>query len=119
MDQPITIEPGQTVLIPTGLAVALPQGFELQIRGRSGLNSKGFVVLFGTIDAGYSDEFSVVAMNLTGEAFEVSPGMRIAQAVIARLVSVEPMEVEKEAFELLAAATGSKRGMGGFGSSGL
>lgn len=110
---PMVIDPGQRVLVPTGLAIALPPGFELQIRPRSGLALKNGIVLPnspGTIDEDYRGELQVIVMNAGNEPFTVERGMRIAQAVLAPVVRVGWVEVA----ELDATA----RGVGGFGSTG-
>ena len=106
-------QPLQRTLVPTGLFIALPAGFEAQVRPRSGLAAKhGITVLNtpGTIDADYRGEIKVILVNLSQEPFEIVPGERIAQMVIARHEQVEWEEVE----ELDA----TERGAGGFGSTG-
>ena len=113
LEQPVTLAPLQRALIPTGLYIALPAGFEAQVRPRSGLAAKhGITVLNtpGTIDADYRGELRVILVNLSDQPFEVVPGERIAQMVIARHEQVEWEEVE----ELDA----TERGAGGFGSTG-
>lgn len=108
-----TIEPGGRVLVPTGLAVAVPEGYELQLRPRSGLALKHGVTLPNTpatIDADYRGELQVILINLGHEPFEVRRGERIAQMLVQR---VEPV-VFREVTELPA----SGRGSGGFGSTG-
>ena len=110
---PLVIAPGQRVLVPTGLAIALPPGFELQVRPRSGLALKHGIILPnspGTIDEDYRGELQVIVMNAGNEPFTVERGMRIAQAVLAPVVRVAWSEVA----ELDATA----RGVGGFGSTG-
>ena len=113
LEEPITLQPLQRTLVPTGLFMALPAGFEAQVRPRSGLAAKhGITVLNtpGTIDADYRGEIKVILVNLSNEPFEIVPGERIAQMVIARHEQVEWEQVE----ELDATA----RGAGGFGSTG-
>ena len=113
LEEPITLQPLQRTLVPTGLFMALPAGFEAQVRPRSGLAAKhGITVLNtpGTIDADYRGEIMVILVNLSNEPFEIVPGERIAQMVIARHEQVEWEQVE----ELDA----TERGAGGFGSTG-
>jgi dUTP pyrophosphatase len=113
LEEPITLQPLQRTLVPTGLFIALPAGFEAQVRPRSGLAAKhGITVLNtpGTIDADYRGEIKVILVNLSQEPFEIVPGERIAQMVIARHEQVQWEEVE----ELDA----TERGAGGFGSTG-
>ena len=113
LEAPVTLQPLQRTLVPTGLFIALPAGFEAQVRPRSGLAAKhGITVLNtpGTIDADYRGEIKVILVNLSQEPFEIVPGERIAQMVIARHEQVQWEEVE----ELDA----TERGAGGFGSTG-
>jgi dUTP pyrophosphatase len=108
----VTLEPGDTKLVATGLAIELPPGFEAQIRPRSGLALKYSITLPNspaTIDPGYRGEIRVILQNLGREPFQISPGERIAQMVIARYEAVEWEESE---------LADSLRGEGGFGSSG-
>jgi dUTP pyrophosphatase len=108
----VTLGPGETKLVPTGLAIELPAGYEAQIRPRSGLALKHSITLPNspaTIDPGYRGEIRVILQNLGPEPFQISPGERIAQMVIARYEAVEWEEGE---------LTDSVRGEGGFGSSG-
>jgi len=110
---PMVIVPGQRVLVPTGLTIALPPGYELQVRPRSGLALKNGIVLPnspGTIDEDYRGEVQVIVMNAGTEPFTVERGMRIAQAVLAPVVRVSWREVE--------ALDETARGTGGFGSTG-
>lgn len=114
LEAPITIEPLQRVLIPTGLFMALPEGFEAQVRPRSGLAIKrGITVLNtpGTIDADYRGEIGVILINLSQETFVVEDGERIAQMVIARHEQAQWDEVE--------VLDETERGAGGFGHSGV
>lgn len=111
--EPVTLKSLERTLVPTGLFIALPQGYEAQIRPRSGLAAKhGITVLNtpGTIDADYRGEIKVILVNLSAEEFTVEPGERIAQMVIARHESVEWEEVET--------LDETARGAGGFGSTG-
>jgi len=113
LEQPVVLKPLQRALIPTGLFIALPAGYEAQVRPRSGLAIKhGITVLNtpGTVDADYRGEVCVILVNLSDQPFEVVPGERIAQMVVARHEQVEWEQVE----ELDA----TERGAGGFGSTG-
>jgi dUTP pyrophosphatase len=110
----LVIEPGCRALVPTGLAIALPEGYEAQVRPRSGLALKnGLTVLNspGTIDADYRGEVQVILANLGAESFTVTRGMRVAQMVIASYMRV--------AWETVTELPKSARGVGGFGSTGL
>ena len=114
IDQPIELQPLQRVLVPTGLFLALPEGFEAQVRPRSGLAlKKGITVLNspGTIDADYRGEICVILVNLSNEDFEIVDGERIAQMVVAKHETVEWNEVE-----ILGT---TERGEGGFGHTGV
>jgi dUTP pyrophosphatase len=109
-----TLAPGARLLFATGFAVAIPEGFEIQIRPRSGLALRHGVTLPNTpatIDSDYRGELKVALVNLGSEAFDVTRGMRIAQLVVAR---VEPAE-----FRTVDALPETGRGAGGFGSTGL
>ena len=113
LTEPVELKPLERKLIPTGLYIELPAGFEAQIRPRSGLAlKKGITVLNtpGTIDADYRGEIGVILVNLSQEAFVVEPGERICQMVIARYeqVQLEPVTVLSE----------TVRGEGGFGHTG-
>lgn len=113
-DTPVTIAPLGRAIIPTGLYLEIPAGYEVQVRPRSGLAAKkGITVLNapGTIDADYRGEVCVILVNLSGEEFTVRKGERIAQLVLAR-----HEVVEWESSESLA---DSERGAGGFGSTGV
>ena len=114
LEQPIELQPLQRALVPTGLFLALPAGFEAQVRPRSGLAiKKGITVLNspGTIDADYRGEVCVILVNLSDEPFVIADGERIAQMVIARHEQVEWCEVE--------VLTSTERGAGGFGHTGV
>jgi dUTP pyrophosphatase len=114
IENPITINPIQRVLIPTGLKIEIPQGYECQVRPRSGLAAKfGITVLNtpGTIDSDYRGEIKIILINLGGEPFTINNGDRIAQLVFAPVVQVA-MEESVELSE-------TNRGSGGFGSTGL
>jgi len=113
LEAPLTLGPLERALVPTGLYIALPAGFEAQVRPRSGLAAKhGITVLNtpGTIDADYRGEIKVILVNLSQTLFEIVPGERIAQMVIARHERVEWVEVD--------ALDETSRGAGGFGSTG-
>ncbi len=113
LDEPVTLQPMERRLIPTGLAVAIPRGYEAQIRARSGLSIKHGITMVngvGTIDADYRGEFGVLVINLGQEAFTIEHGMRIAQMVIARHERAEWIEVDK--------LDETERGEGGYGSTG-
>lgn len=112
-DQPMTLKPGGRALVPTGLKIAVPPGYECQVRPRSGLALKHGVTCLntpGTVDADYRGEIGVILVNLGEEDFVVRRGQRIAQAVIAAHAQVAWEEVE--------ALEESERGAGGFGSTG-
>lgn len=114
LDQPITLAPMQRCLVPTGLYMALPIGFEAQVRPRSGLAiKKGITVLNspGTIDADYRGEVCVILINLSAEPFVIEDGERIAQMVIARY--------EQVAWEEVEVLDDTERGAGGFGHTGV
>ena len=112
-DAPLTIAPRERILVPTGLAISLPEGFEAQIRPRSGLAlTHGVTVLNapGTIDCDYRGEIGVILVNHGSAPFEISRGDRIAQLVVAPVVAAELVEVES--------LGDSARGSRGFGSTG-
>ncbi len=114
IDNPIELKPLERKLIPTGLFISLPQGYEAQVRPRSGLALKrGITVLNspGTIDADYRGEIGVILVNLSAEPFVVNDGERIAQMVIARHEQAEWAEVDE--------LDDTVRGAGGFGHSGV
>lgn len=109
----LEIPPGGRALVPTGLTIALPPGYELQVRPRSGLALKHGIVLPnspGTVDEDYRGELQVIVMNAGAAPFRIERGMRIAQAVVAPVVRVDWQEV--------AELPPSGRGAGGFGSTG-
>lgn len=111
---PVTLQPGERAAIPTGIALAIPQGFEGQVRPRSGLALKHAVTVLnapGTIDADYRGEVQVILVNFGTEPFTVTRGMRIAQLVFAPVVRAAMQEVSS--LETTA------RGEGGFGSTGI
>ena len=111
--QSVTLEPGARALVPTGLRMAIPAGYEVQIRPRSGLALKHGVTLLntpGTIDSDYRGPLGVIMVNLGEAPFEVTHGMRIAQMVVAAVV--------QPGFEVVASLNETARGAGGFGSTG-
>ena len=113
-EEPVTLAPLQRAMIRTGLFIELPQGYEAQIRPRSGLAlKKGITVLNspGTIDADYRGEICIILVNLSSEPFTVNDGERIAQMVIARHEQAELVEVEE--------LSDTQRGTGGFGHTGV
>ncbi len=114
LDRPVELKPGERALIPTGLQMALPEGYEAQIRPRSGLAYRNGITMLntpGTIDADYRGEVKVLAVNLGEEPFLIHHGDRIAQMVIAPVHQFKVKEVN----ELSETA----RGDGGFGSTGV
>lgn len=113
-DAPLTLEPGKRALVPTGFVFEIPEGFEAQIRPRSGLAFKHGITCLntpGTIDSDYRGEVKVLLVNLGEETFAVTRGMRIAQMVIAPVVQARVLEVSD--------ASQTTRGAGGFGSTGV
>ncbi len=114
VSEPVILEPGRVTAIPTALKVEIPVGLELQIRPRSGLALKHGVTCLntpGTVDADYRGEIKVILANLGTEPFEVTRGMRIAQAVVAPVVKVQLKPVDR--------VGDTERGSGGFGSTGV
>lgn len=114
VSKPLTINPGQTVLVPTSLAIALPDGYEAQVRSRSGLAARYGVFALnapGTIDSDYRGEIKVILSNFGSEPFTINRGDRIAQLVVARY--------EKVQLELVQELPDTIRQDGGFGSTGI
>jgi dUTP pyrophosphatase len=114
LETPIRLNPMERKLIPTGLSIELPEGFEAQIRPRSGLAFKhgiGIVNSPGTIDADYRGEIKVLLINLSTEPFEINTGDRIAQMIVARHEKVSWQEVEE--------LNETSRGAGGYGHTGV
>ena len=114
LDEPMTLAPLGRALVPTGLYMAIPEGYEAQVRPRSGLAiKKGITVLNspGTVDADYRGEVCVILVNLSNESFVINDGERIAQMVIAKHEQPELIEVE--------VLDETERGAGGFGHSGV
>ena len=113
-DKQIKILPGKSEIISTGLAVAIPKNFEIQIRPRSGLAAKSQISVLntpGTIDADYRGELKVILINLSDKVFVVEKGLRIAQMVLCPVVKAKLKEVTK--------LENTERGSGGFGSTGI
>lgn len=114
VQEPLCIEAGRVALVPTGLRLAVPRGYEIQVRPRSGLASRHGILVPnspGTIDSDYRGELQVILMNLGSEPFTIARGDRIAQLVLAR--------VEQFAWERVERLDETARGAGGFGSTGV
>ncbi len=114
IDQPITLKPLERTLVPTGLFIALPIGYEAQVRARSGLSIKKGITLInavGTIDSDYRGEVKVPVVNLSNDAYELQPGERIAQMIVAKYERVD--------WQLVDSLDETERGSGGFGSTGV
>ena len=114
LSEPVTIGSLERIIVPTGLFIELPEGYEAQIRPRSGLAAKKGITLLnspGTIDADYRGEIGVILVNLSKEPFVIENGERVAQMVIAKYEQItwEPVEILSE----------TDRGAGGFGSTGV
>ncbi len=113
IDKPVVLKSLQRCLIPTGLKIQLPQGYEAQIRARSGLSIKHGITLInaiGTIDSDYRGEICVPIVNLSAEEYSIQPGERIAQMVICK--------VERTNIKVMESLNSTQRGEGGFGSTG-
>lgn len=113
LDEPVTLRPMERRMIPTGVAMEIPEGYEVQIRARSGMSIKHGITMIngvGTIDSDYRGEFGVLLINLGEEPFTIEPGMRIAQMVVARYEQVQWQEV--------GSINETERGRGGYGSTG-
>ncbi len=113
-DEPLVLRPGARAMVPTGLCIALPQGFEAQVRPRSGLAAKHGITCLnspGTVDSDYRGELKVVLINLGAEDFTIRRGERIAQMVIAPVVQAQ--------WEPVTSLDETARGTGGFGSTGV
>ena len=116
ISEPVELAPLQRAMVPTGLFIELPVGYEAQVRPRSGLAAKhGISVLNapGTIDADYRGEIKVILVNLSNEPFAINPGERIAQMIVAKHERIDWVEVES-----VEQLEESERGAGGFGSTG-
>jgi dUTP pyrophosphatase len=113
IDQPVLLESLDRAIVPTGLALAVPEGYEAQVRARSGLSAKHGIALangVGTIDADYRGELGVILVNLSKEPFTIEPGMRIAQLLVAKVERIE--------WQLVDGLEETSRGKGGYGSTG-
>lgn len=116
IDQELIIAAGSSALIPTGLKVAIPAGYEIQVRPRSGLALKNQITVLntpGTIDADYRGEIGIILINHGKENFHVAPGMRIAQLVVSAVVQGHFISVEDHELD------GTERGTNGFGHTGI
>lgn len=114
LDEPVTLASMERRIIPTGLAVAIPEGYEVQIRARSGLSIKHGIAMVngvGTIDSDYRGEVGVLVINLGQEPFVIEPGMRIAQMVLSKYEQISWQQVDT--------LNETARGGGGFGSTGI
>lgn len=114
LSEPVTLAPLQRVLIPTGLRVQLPHGYEMQMRPRSGLALRNGITLLntpGTVDADYRGEIGVILINLSNEPFTINPGERICQMVVTNYTRVEWVSVDE--------IDETERGDGGFGHTGV
>jgi dUTP pyrophosphatase len=113
LEEPVTIDPFKRLLVPTGIFIELPMGFEAQVRPRSGLAFKNGITVLnspGTIDADYRGEIKVILVNLSDQAFTIKHGDRIAQMIISRH--------ERATWEVVDALSETERGAGGFGHTG-
>ncbi len=114
LDEPLTLQPMERRIIPTGLAMAIPDGYEVQVRARSGLSIKHGIAMvngIGTIDSDYRGEVGVLVINLGQDAFTIEPGMRIAQMVLSKYEQITWQHVES--------LDETARGTGGYGSTGI
>lgn len=114
LEAPMTIQPLERCMVPTGLAFELPEGTEMQVRARSGLSIKHGLTLvngIGTIDADFRGEVHILMINLGQEPFTIEPGMRVAQLLVSRY--------EKIVWQEVTAVAESGRGEGGYGSTGF
>ncbi len=111
--EPITLKSLERILIPTGLKVAIPEGYEIQVRPRSGLAIKHGITMLntpGTVDSDYRGELKVIVVNLSNEAYTIEPNERIGQFVLNKIEQIEFIEVEE--------LESTERGEGGFGHTG-
>lgn len=114
VDSPITLAPGKTAMVPTGLFFEIPEGYEIQIRPRSGLAAKNGVTVLntpGTIDSDYRGEIKIILINLGDKDFVINSGDRVAQMVIAPVIQAS--------FSIVDELSDTTRGSGGFGSTGV
>ncbi|MDK2899163.1 MAG: dUTP pyrophosphatase [Patescibacteria group bacterium] len=114
IDEPKTLQPLERAVIPTGLSIELPAGYESQIRARSGMTLKHGITMangIGTIDADYRGEYGVIVFNLSDAPFTIEPNTRIAQLVVSRYETVNWQEVQS--------LSDTTRGVGGYGSTGV
>jgi dUTP pyrophosphatase len=114
IDEPMTAQPLERFMVPTGLAFEIPVGYEMQIRARSGLSIKHGITMVngvGTIDADYRGELSILMINLGQDAFTIEPGMRVAQMLVQKY--------EKVSWQLTDTLSETDRGTNGFGSTGF
>lgn len=114
LDEPVTVEPGKQVIVPTGIALEIPVGYEVQVRARSGLAAKHGIGLtngIGTIDSDYRGEINVILINWGEEPFEITNGMRVAQMVVTKY--------EQATIEVTEELSATQRGAGKFGSTGV
>lgn len=114
LNEPITIHKGEKVMVPTGLFCEIPEGYEIQVRPRSGLASKNGITVLntpGTIDSDYRGEIKVILINLGNEDFVINSGDRIAQIIVAPVIQAS--------FEIVDSLSDTERGSNGFGSSGV
>lgn len=113
LKEPVVLEPGKSILVPTGMKMAIPHGFEVQVRPRSGLALKNQITVLntpGTIDADYRGEVGIILINHGNEPFTITPGMRIAQLILT--------PVYQARFVPCAELSTTQRGVGGFGHTG-
>ncbi len=113
IDEPITLKPLERKLIPTGLAIEVPKGYEAQVRARSGLSLKHGITAangVGTVDADFRGELCAILVNLSNEDFTIEPGMRVAQMILKKYETIEWQESDK--------LSQTKRGESGYGSTG-
>lgn len=113
LDAPMIVQPMERFMVPTGLAFEIPEGYEMQIRARSGMSIKFGITMVngvGTIDADYRGELSVLMINFSKDVFTIEPGMRVAQMLVTKF--------EKITWQLTESLSETDRGAGGFGSTG-